>query len=154
MIDVRRSDDTELFGAWLALIEKHSVSPRTAETGGWPRRRGHPVGPADRHPQPEVRGPQRRNPLRCRSGDPGRTCRPLRRLQHRRSRRIRLSAPTDFCRRPHNDPAGLPRCTRGVPHTARPPALRDAGAQQYPRRTLATARTDLTNPKTYPISPG
>jgi predicted metal-dependent HD superfamily phosphohydrolase len=48
MSETRRSDDTELFAAWQALIEKHSVSSRAAEIGAaliaaWsqPHRRYH-----------------------------------------------------------------------------------------------------------------
>jgi len=50
MTDVHRPDDQELFAAWQALIEPHSVSPRAAETGAsllaaWsqPHRRYHTI---------------------------------------------------------------------------------------------------------------
>jgi len=50
MTDFDRSDDQELFVAWQALIEKHSVSPRAAEIGasllaawGQPHRRYHTI---------------------------------------------------------------------------------------------------------------
>jgi predicted metal-dependent HD superfamily phosphohydrolase len=50
MIGARRSEDTELLAAWQALIEKHSISPRSAEIGAallaaWsqPHRRYHAI---------------------------------------------------------------------------------------------------------------